>query len=45
VTVTATHLDVFFSLADLPIAIRLSGLDRDPGWTPAAARFIAFHFE
>ena len=29
--VTATHLDIFLSLQELPIAIRLSGLDRDPG--------------
>ncbi len=43
--VTATHLDVFFSLDELPVEIRLSGLDRDPGWVPAAGRFIAFHFE
>ncbi len=45
VCVTPTHLDVFFSLAELPIAIRLSGLDRNPGWVPAAGKFIAFHFE
>ncbi len=45
VTLTATHIDVFFSLSELPIEIRLSGLDRDPGWVPAAGRFIAFHFE
>jgi hypothetical protein len=45
VTATATHVDVHLSLADLPIAIRLAGLDRDPGWVPAAGRFIAFHFD
>jgi hypothetical protein len=45
VTVTPTHLDVFFSLSDHPIEIRLSGLDRDPGWVPAAGRFIAFHYD
>jgi hypothetical protein len=42
--VTTTHVDVMFSLADLPVEVRLSGLDRDPGWVPAAGRFIAFHF-
>src|SRR5262249_2984485 len=42
---TATHLDIVFSLVELPIEIRLAGLDRDPGWVPAAGRFIAFHFE
>jgi hypothetical protein len=43
--VTDTHVDVFFSLADLPIEVRLSGLDRDPGWVPAAGRYIAFHYD
>jgi hypothetical protein len=45
VCVTPTHLDLFFRLAELPIEIRLAGLDRNPGWVPAAGRFIAFHFE
>jgi hypothetical protein len=45
VVATATHVDVFISLNDLPIEVRLAGLDRDPGWVPAAGRFIAFHFE
>ena len=45
VLTSATHVDVMFSLADLPIAIRLSGLDRDPGWIPAADRVIAFHYD
>jgi len=38
------RLDVTLSLADLPIAIRLAGLDRDPGWIPASGRAIAFRF-
>jgi hypothetical protein len=45
VTITPTHAHVFFSLADHPIEIRLSGLDRNPGWVPAAGRFIAFHYD
>jgi hypothetical protein len=45
VEATATHVDVVLSLADLPICIRLAGLDRDPGWIPAAGRTVAFHFE
>ena len=45
VRVTDTHVDVYFSLADLPLAIRFAGLDRDPGWVPAAGRFISFHFD
>lgn len=44
VYVTTTHVDVMFSLSDIPFEVRLSGLDRDPGWVPAAGRFIAFHF-
>jgi hypothetical protein len=42
--VTPAHLDVEFSLAEHPVEIRLAGLDRDPGWIPAAGRFLAFHF-
>lgn len=45
ILIAPAHLDVIFSLADLPIAIRLSGLDRDPGWIPAADRIVTFHFE
>lgn len=45
VEVSPARLDVFLSLADLPIAIRLAGLDRDPGWVPAAGRTIKFHYD
>jgi hypothetical protein len=45
VRVSATHLDVFFELAALPLEIRLAGIDRDPGWIPAAGKYIAFHYE
>lgn len=45
VLASATRVDVFFSLAALPIEVRQSGIDRDPGWVPAAGRFIAFHYE
>ena len=45
VSVTATRLDVTFSLAGLPLEVRLAGLDRDPGWVPAAGRRVAFHYE
>lgn len=44
VSVTATHLDITFSLADLPFEVRLSGLDRNPGWIPAVGKFVNFHF-
>jgi len=45
VTTTPAHLDVHFSLAAHPIEIRIAGLDRDPGWIPAAGRHVAFHFD
>jgi hypothetical protein len=44
VAVTATHLDVTFRLADLPLEVRLSGLDRNPSWIPAVGKFVNFHF-
>jgi hypothetical protein len=45
VRASETRVDVRFALAELPIEIRLAGLDRDPGWVPAAGRFVAIHFE
>lgn len=39
------HLDVHLSLASLPLSLRIAGLDRDPGWIPAAGRSIRFHFD
>jgi hypothetical protein len=45
VFVTATHVDIVMRLAELPFEVRVAGLDRDPGWIPAAGRIVAFHFE
>jgi hypothetical protein len=45
VAVTPTRVDVHLALAGLPLALRLAGLDRDPGWIPAAGRVLAFHFD
>jgi len=44
IAVTASAVDVSFRLDRLPIAIRIAGLDRDPGWIPAAGRSITFRF-
>jgi hypothetical protein len=44
VHVSPTRVDVHFSLDDLPVAIRLAGLDRSPGWIPAGGRHLEFHF-
>jgi hypothetical protein len=38
------RIDVHFDLDTLPLALRLAGLDRDPGWIPAAGTDIRFHF-
>ena len=42
---TLVRIDVYFSLNDHPIEIRMAGLDRDPGWIPAAGRYVSFHFD
>ncbi len=39
-----TTIDASFGLEEHPIAIRLSGLDRDPGWVPDLARSLRFRF-
>lgn len=38
-------LDAGFRLDIHPIALRMAGLDRNPGWQPAEGRSIAFGFE
>ncbi|MBC5783438.1 hypothetical protein H8N03_10820 [Ramlibacter sp. USB13] len=45
VRASADRLDVHMALADLPLAVRMAGLDRDPGWIPAAGRDVRFHFD
>ncbi|HEU4882814.1 MAG TPA: hypothetical protein VFT45_11225, partial [Longimicrobium sp.] len=42
--VSASAVDVHLSLADLPLPVRVAGLDRDAGWIPAAGRSLSFHF-
>lgn len=44
VVVSDARLDLHFALATLPLALRLAGLDRDPGWLPAEGRDLRFHF-
>ncbi len=39
-----TTLQVRLSLATLPLPVRIAGLDRDPGWIPAAGRSLQFEF-
>ncbi|RKH09352.1 hypothetical protein D7V97_16860, partial [Corallococcus sp. CA053C] len=42
---TETHVDVVLALAQLPLEVRVAGLDRDIGWIPSAGRHLTFHFE
>jgi hypothetical protein len=44
VLVTPSHVDVEFRLDELPLEVRIAGLDRTPGWIPAAGRVVSFHF-
>ncbi|WP_057972108.1 hypothetical protein [Lysobacter antibioticus] len=37
-------VEVRLSLDTLPLCLRLAGLDRDPGWIPAAGRSVRFRF-
>jgi hypothetical protein len=38
-------VDVVMSRDAVSIAVRLAGLDRDPGWLPSFGRIIKIHFE
>ncbi|AQR73129.1 hypothetical protein [Sphingomonas sp. LM7] len=40
----AERVEVIFALDTHPLVIRMAGLDRDPGWIPAAGRAIGFGF-
>ncbi len=45
VLITHTHVEVVLRLRELPLAVRFAGLDRTPGWLPAAGRFVSIEFE
>lgn len=38
------RIDLHIDLASLPLPVRIAGLDRDPGWIPAAGCDVRFHF-
>jgi hypothetical protein len=44
IELNAERLAVYFPLEQLPVAVRMAGLDRDPGWIPAAGRDLRFYF-
>jgi len=37
-------VDVFMSLNDISLPLRMAGLDRNPGWLPEFGRFMLLHF-
>ena len=43
-SITPTHVDVFFQLNAADVRIRRAGLDVDPGWVPWFRRVVAFHY-
>ena len=45
ITLTQSHLDIYFSRADIDINIRLAGLDINPGWSAWLGRVISFHYQ
>ena len=42
---TATHVDLHMTMDQVDIAVRLAGLDANPGWVPALGLVITFYFE
>jgi hypothetical protein len=42
--VNGPHVELVMSLDDADVAVRLAGLDRDPGWHPGFGRVILFHY-
>lgn len=45
IRITTARLEACFALDRHPLAIRRAGLDRDPGWIPAAGRAVAFRYD
>ena len=41
-SLTATHVDIYFSLSDVNMKIRRAGLDFDLGWIPWYERIVTF---
>jgi hypothetical protein len=45
ITATPTHLDIEFYGHDVDPAVRIAGLDLDPGWVPWLGRVVCFHYD
>lgn len=44
VSCTRSHLDICYPREHASLAVRLAGLDLDPGWVPWLGRVVAFHY-
>jgi hypothetical protein len=42
---TETHLDLDLAATSVDLALRLSGLDLDPGWVAWLGRVVTFHYD
>jgi hypothetical protein len=45
IIVDTENVVIRFALVKHPIAVRMAGLDRDPGWIPAAGRVVRFEYQ
>ena len=39
-----SHVDVYYRMADIRLAVRRVALDADPGWLPWLGRVVRFHY-
>jgi hypothetical protein len=44
-TYTSTHVDLHMGMNQVDIAVRMAGLDANPGWVPALGRVVTFYFD
>ncbi len=44
VVYTSSHIDCFMPLSSVDLAVRLKGLDINPGWVPWLSKVVSFHF-
>jgi hypothetical protein len=43
--VSETHLDLYLPVRTIDLALRIAGLDLDPGWVPWLGRVVLFHYD
>ncbi|MDH5179218.1 MAG: hypothetical protein OEZ39_14560 [Gammaproteobacteria bacterium] len=42
---SSSHIDLVTGMENISLAVRCSGLDRDPGWMPELGKVVLFHYE